>query len=280
MTKAEYGLREIAAGVWQVTDVLDDRAYLVVGERAALLVDTCIGYGDIREQVRQLTDLPLSVALTHAHYDHMGGAYLFDEAWLAEAEDGQWAYEEGLAKRVYARHLAEGVFEGGEMLGFRDGVRPASRHVSDGDVFDLGGITVEAVALPGHTPGSLGYLVRERRILLSGDAVTPIMCLFFPNSLPVSAYRETLAKMSALPFDSFYTGHHDVGFAREALGSFDETAAFAETHRGVTWQHAMLEEYVGCAYLPPCGTIDADSPDFRALIGPYVKRERRGRRRA
>jgi glyoxylase-like metal-dependent hydrolase (beta-lactamase superfamily II) len=278
MTKADYGVREVAQDVWQITDALDDRAYLVVGKCEALLVDTCIGYGDIRSQVRSITDLPVRVALTHAHYDHMGGAYLMGEVWISAAEDGRWEYEEGLAARVYAQHLASGVFEDGTVLGFRDGVRPLSHHVSDGDAFDLGGMVVEAVALPGHTPGSTGYLVRERRVLLSGDAVTPIMCLFFPNSLSVPSYRETLEKMSALPFDRFYTGHHDVGFAKGELASFDDTAAYAEGHRGIPWQHALLEEYVGTAYLPPCGTIDADSPDFRALIGPYVKRERRRRK--
>lgn len=269
-----YQTREVEPGVWQITDVLDDRAYLVVGERGAALVDTCAGYGELVPVVRELTDLPITVLLTHAHYDHVGGAYSFDEVRMGEGDSHEWTYERQLAQRAYQRQLEWGTFADDVPFAPRDGVMPRVRSVAEADVFDLGGVSVEAVALPGHTPGSMGYLVRERRVLLSGDAVTPIMCLFFPRSLGVAAYRETLAKMAHLPFDRFYTGHHDVGFAREELASFDATAAWAQEHRGITWQHAIFEEYTGTAYLAPCDTPDADSPDFRALIGPYVPRSK------
>lgn len=268
MVQVAYRTREIASGIWQITDALDNRAYLVVGGDSAVLVDTCAGYGDIRSAIGELTDLPTSVVLTHAHYDHVGGAYFMDEVGISAADDGEWAYEEGLANRVYQQLVEQGAILPSAPFGVRDGAMPRVRHVTEGDAFDLGGITVEAVSLPGHTAGSTGYLVRERRILLSGDAVTPIMCLFFANSLGIPEYRATLAKMEGLPFTLFYTGHHDVGFAKDELPSFDACAAYAQSHRGVEWQRELLPELKGTAYLPPGGTYDADSPDFRALIGP------------
>lgn len=233
MAQATYSKREIVPGVWQITDVLDDRAYLVVGRDSAVLVDTCAGYGNIWSTVCELTNLPTSVVLTHAHYDHVGGAYFMDEVSICAADDGRWAYEESLANRVYPQLVEQGIFLPDVPFGVRDGAMPRVRHVAEGDTFDLGGITVEAVLLPGHTAGSMGYLVRERRVLLSGDAVTPIMCLFFEDSLGIPAYRATLAKMGELPFDEFYTGHHDVGFGKDELPSFDACAAYAQSHRGV-----------------------------------------------
>ena len=303
-----YTTRQIAPGMWQITDALDDRAYLLVGERAAVLVDTCIGYGDLRAVVCELTDLPITILLTHFHYDHVGGAYFFGggahdgtepsqvaefarteeparadatqttPVFIAADDDGRWDFELARAQRVYDQVVDQGVFDRGVPFGSRDGVFPDVRHVEEGAVFDLGGLTVEAVALPGHTAGSMGYLVRERRVLLSGDAVTPIMCLCFEGHLGIDEYRATLAKMAELPFDTFYTGHHDVAFLREDLPSFDACAEYAQSHRGVAWRHMQLPEYMGTAYLPPCKTIDADSPDFRALIGPYVPRPRKRRR--
>ncbi len=275
MTQNTYRTREVEPGIWQITDVLDNRAYLVVGSCAAVLVDTCVGYGNIRAVVSALTDLSVSVVLTHSHYDHVGGAYFYDEVFISQQDDDQWEYENGLASEVYPQLVERGTFAEGVPFGPRDGKLPRVTHVCEGDVFDLGGLTVEAVLLPAHTPGSMGYLVRERRVLLSGDAVTPIMCLFFPTSQGIEAYRATLAKMSGLPFDRFYTGHHDVGFARQTLASFDACAEYAQTARGITWQHALLSEFVGTAYLPPCNTHDVDSPDFRGLIGPYVPRKKR-----
>ena len=281
---SQYRVEPLEPGVWQITDVLDDRAYLVVGTKAAALVDTCAGYGDIAATAREITDLPMTVLLTHAHYDHVGGAYFFDEAYMAQEEDGRWDYERDLADTAYAKLVARGTFAEGEAFGPRDGTLPTVRHVEEGDLFDLGGLTVEAVALPGHTGGSMGYLVRERRMLLSGDAVTPIMCLMFAESRPISVYRKTLAKMSQLPFDRFYTGHHDVGFDRAELEGFDSCAEFAITDEGIPWQHALLPQFVGSVHLAPCETDDVDSPQFRALIGPVVPRlrraGRRGRRRA
>lgn len=275
MAQDIYRTREIEPGIWQIADVLDDRAYLVVGNRAAVLVDTCVGYGNIRTVVGALTDLPVSVVLTHSHYDHVGGAYFYDKVCISQQDDDQWEYENGLANEVYPQLVERGTFAEGVAFGPRDGKPPRVAHVCEGDVFDLGGLTVEAVLLPAHTPGSMGYLVRERRALLSGDAVTPIMCLFFPRSQGIEAYRATLAKMSGLPFDRFYTGHHDVGFARQSLASFDACAKYAQTARGITWQHALLSEFVGTAYLPPCDTQDVDSPDFRGLIGPFVPRKKK-----
>lgn len=290
-----YITRQIAPGMWQITDVLDDRAYLLVGEHVAALVDTCIGYGDLRTVVRELTDLPITILLTHFHYDHVGGVYFFGgdahdgtqppqaratqatPAFIAADDDGRWDFEVARAQRVYDQTVGQGLFDKDVPFGARDGILPNVRHVEEGAVFDLGGLTVEAVALPGHTAGSMGYLVRERRVLLSGDAVTPIMCLCFEGHLGIDEYRATLAKMAGLPFDTFYTGHHDVAFLREDLPSFDACAEYAQSHRGVAWRHMMLPEYVGTAYLPPCKTVDADSPDFRALIGPYVPRPRKGR---
>ena len=278
MGEVPYRTREVEPGVWQLTDVLDDRAYLVVGERAAALVDTCAGYGNVADAVRSVTDQPLTVLLTHSHYDHVGGAYFLDEAYISAEDDGEWDAEKALAEEAYPQLVGAGTFREDVPFGPRDGALPCVRHVAEGDVFDLGGVTVEAHALPAHTPGSMGYLVRERRVLLSGDAVTPIMCLFFPRSLGVDAHRNTLMKMAALPFDRLYTGHHDVAFSRDSLASFDACAAFAQNDAGVPWQHALLEEFRGTLHFAPCDTDDVDSPDFRALIGPYVPRKRRRKR--
>ncbi len=275
MRNEPFTIRQLEPGIWQITDVLGDRAYVVVGERAAVLVDTCAGYGNILEAVRSITELPLTVLITHAHYDHVGGAFFFDDVYMAAEDDGRWDVEKGHAEAAYGQLIERGTFNKEVPFGPRDGSMPQVAHVREGDLFVLGGATVEVVALPGHTAGSMGYLVREQRVLLSGDAVTPIMCLFFEESLGIDTYRKTLAKMQGLPFDRFYTGHHDVAFLREDLPGFDACAEFALTDRGMSWQHALLSEFVGTIHLAPCDTLDVDSPDFRALIGPYVPRLRR-----
>ncbi len=275
MVKQPYTASRIERCLYQITDVLGDRAYLVVGERAAVLVDACGGYGDLRTFVRGITELPLTVLLTHSHYDHIGGSYFFDEVRMSSLEGDRWDEEAQNARTVYPQLVRRGTCDEATPWALRDGRRPRVLEVGEGDLFDLGGLTVEVVALPGHTPGSLGYLVREHRVLLSGDAVTPIMCLFFNESLGIEAYRQTLAKMADLPFDRFYTGHHDVAFSRASLPSFDACAEHALTDRGVTWQHMLLPDFVGTIHFAPCDTDDVNGPRFRALIGPCAPGSRR-----
>lgn len=281
MSGTLFRTREVALGVWQITDVLDNRAYLVLGERSALLVDSCGGLGNIRACVEELTDLPVQVALTHGHDDHLSGAYWYGEAYLSPLDGGDrcWELVENHSTRIFDQVVAEGIVEADAPFALRDGKRPVELAVSEGDVFDLGGRVVRAVALPGHTPGSMGYLVEDVRVLLSGDAVTPIMCLFFEESLDIATWRATLAKMAELPFERFYTGHHDRGFERDTLASFDAAAEYALTDRGMQWEHARLHEFRGIIHLCPCETFDADSQDFRAVIDHWHELPPRKRRK-
>lgn len=41
--------------------------YLVNGSERSLLIDTCVGAGNLRDFVERLTEKPLTVLLTHGH---------------------------------------------------------------------------------------------------------------------------------------------------------------------------------------------------------------------
>ena len=55
----------------------ETHAYLLAGTEQALLIDTGLGVCDLFSAVRSLTSLPVTVALTHAHWDHIGGCNAF-----------------------------------------------------------------------------------------------------------------------------------------------------------------------------------------------------------
>ena len=282
--KEAFEVTWVASGLYRIVDSLGNHAYLVMGETRALLVDSCDGFGNLRACVESLTDLPVAVVLTHGHEDHMMGSYWFDEAYLSPLDGGnqRWELIEEHTQRIYTQVVAEGLVSEGSPFSLRDGARPRELPVNDGDVFDLGGRTVRAVALPGHTAGAMGYLVEDCGVLLSGDAVTPVMCLFFDDSLTIQGWREqTLARMAELPFTHFYTGHHDHAFPKGVLASFDAAGEYALADRGMEWQHNRLREFRGIIHLCPSETFDADSVDFRAVIDHWHElspRRRRGRR--
>ena len=81
--------------------------------------------------------------------------------------------------------------------------------VQDGDVFDLGGVQIEAIAVPGHTAGTMVYLDRARRVLYSGDACNANTLLGLPCSTTVETYAKSLDHLATYlkGIDKFYGGH-------------------------------------------------------------------------
>lgn len=259
-----FEVEELGERLWRIGDALGDLCYLVEGEREAALVDTLAGLGDVVSLARGLVGekKQLRVLLTHCHPDHVGGAYFARECWVGSACAGAW----NACERQGLELVAGMADEAGVPFGPRDGVRPVVRRVAEGTSFDLGGRTLAAVELPGHTADSVGYLCPELGILFSGDAVTPIMCLCFPESLGLDGWLATLHKMEKLSFERFWTGHHRHDFTNADLVSFEEVAAFARTDRGHSWHHMLVSDWEGTLHLCPCPTSDPDSCDFRAVI--------------
>lgn len=273
--------RAVDDGIWQLTDPLGDRAYLVVGTSCALLVDTMVGCGDLLSCVRSITNQPLLVALTHVHYDHIGGCPQVSEVLVSRLEAPRIAEELYRGRRARVQIIETRLVSEDAPWAIDSKTVPSPVIVREGNIFDLGGLKVEVVELPGHTDGSLGFLVRERRVLLSGDAVTPTMCLFFNESQSIDTWLATIEKMEQLPFDRFWTGHHVAPFTRDSLPSFTEIGEFAQrAPYGMDWQHNVLPEFTGTIYLPDeMLAVEADAPEFRAVIGPHVPRPKPSERR-
>ena len=76
----------VSAHVTRISGAISEYMYLVEGEGRALLIDAGCGVGNIAAYVGTLTALPLTVVLTHGHYDHCGGMYRFDEVYLNREE--------------------------------------------------------------------------------------------------------------------------------------------------------------------------------------------------
>ena len=131
--------------------------YLLVGEEKALMIDLSnpIDWAeDAAESLRSLVaerteGKPLTITFTHEHGDHTGMLPAF-------VEDAEVSFM-----------LPEGDF-----AWFAERYPDAkARFISEGEIFDLGGMEVEAIAVPGHTNGSTAYLLKDQNLLFTGDAV-------------------------------------------------------------------------------------------------------------
>lgn len=167
--------------------------YFLEGENKAVLLDTGMGIGDLRGHVESMTSKPYTVILSHGHCDHAGGAYQFDEVYLNPTD---WPLEKTHAT---LSHRISDVFHGPfpvpQGISEKDFVPQRTRPylpVREGDVFDLGGIHLSFIAVPGHTRGCLVPLIEEERTAIIGDALGENTLLHFPESTGVATYLKSL----------------------------------------------------------------------------------------
>jgi glyoxylase-like metal-dependent hydrolase (beta-lactamase superfamily II) len=234
-----YEVKRIESWLYSFHDPLLSYCYLVVGNEKALLYDTAYGIGDLKGEVRKITDKPITVVLSHGHVDHVNGAYQFDSAHISDKDyslsisQSTPEYKIGNFKRVKDGGLEvppsfdHDVYNNSGP-GIIWGLRP-------GDTFDLGGLSAQAVAMEGHTPGSTGLLIKEKRTLLAGDATNEHMWLFLLESLPISGYIKMLERTLKLDFDTFYCGHWNEPHSKQMIPSYMKVAAEASIEKSMPY---------------------------------------------
>ena len=200
MADRELFIREVRPGIFLMDEAHEATGYLVVGKEKACVIDTMNGYNDLYAAVTRLTDKPLTVVNTHGHPDHIFGNVFFREAYMnpADAELSRMFTEDPeFIRQCRERGLA----------------MPPFRDIREGDVIDLGGRTLEVFALPGHTPGGILLLLREERILFTGDSVNHHLWMQLDGCLPMRSFLKELDRVMFLGerADVILHGHaHDI----------------------------------------------------------------------
>lgn len=215
-----YRVSQLAEGRYRIYDPLGVHMDLFTGTEKALLFDTGYGFVDLRDTIREITDLPLTVVNSHGHMDHANGNAQFDGPIYIHPEDMPVcrAHHSARFKNNAIRYAetATDFFTGEPVRAITSDFDP-ERYiksptgrlvpVTEGHCFDLGGMLLEVVELPGHTRGSIGLLMREEGILYAADAMNDNLWLFLPEATPLAEYRRTLDKAWNLEFDTLIISH-------------------------------------------------------------------------
>lgn len=223
---ATYAISEY--GHWEKV-----HSFLLLGQDKAVLIDTGLGIGNIKEITDTLTRLPIEVLTTHVHTDHIGSHGEFERIFV-HAGDLDWLMHgiKGLSIQQIRRDIGRDItrptpdgFDPGTYTPFQG--KPTGL-LQDGDRIDLGGRTLTVYHTPGHSPGHVAFFDETQGLLFTGDLLydeTPIYA-FYPSTSPVDLVHslERIAEIEGI--QRIYGSHNTLGLNPEIL---------TEVKRAVQW---------------------------------------------
>lgn len=186
-----FHVEKIREHITRITGAAGEMMYLVEGDEKAALIDTGAGVGKLADYVKTLTDKPVIVLLSHGHLDHAMAGYQFDEVYMSPED--QEVYREH-SKTDYRIQFLNAIG-----FAFTDALEEVSEvtfhPIYDEDKYDLGNLTIQAFVCPGHTKGSVVFLLEEERILFLGDACNVNTLVYDWYSTTIEEYRNSLIKV-------------------------------------------------------------------------------------
>jgi glyoxylase-like metal-dependent hydrolase (beta-lactamase superfamily II) len=219
---AIYRIREPALGPLDAC-----HCWLIVGERQGLLIDAGAGVAELAPVVRALCPLPITLLVTHTHFDHIGGAHEFAdrrvhplEAGVLAAPTPQNTLWQGW---LTAESFAWAPRPGFDFAAYEVRPAPASSLVGDGDTIDLGGRRVEILHAPGHSPGLVCAFDLESGALFSSDALYDGPMFFDLPGSDREAGARSITRLAGLGARIVHPGH----FASVAAEDLDAIAGQA-----------------------------------------------------
>ncbi len=202
-----------------------------------------------------------AVLNSHSHEDHLAGNGLFPNARVHVHRDDLPGVRslEGLMA-VYGLPITH-PFATDIVETFHYAPRPDAEGFGDGHLFDLGGSTIEAVHLPGHTRGHSGFRISGGVFFLSDIDLTGFGPYYGDAWSDLEDFDASLRRVREEEADVYVTFHHKgvIEGRDKFVRLVDDFAAVIDRRHS-----AMLE------YLAEPRTL-ADMAAHRFVYRPHVE---------
>ena len=177
---SNFRVTQVGEKVFSILDAGNSSFYVVIGDDRAAVIDTGITPNEcILPVIKELTDKPLILLITHAHVDHF---YHMDEFQTVYMSHREFLMPDAFLTEMMA----------GKSLKLRETV-----DIRSGDVIDLGDNAIEVFEVPGHTPGSVVFLEKRENNLFTGDAIGSGCGVWMqvPGAVSLEEYLESLLNL-------------------------------------------------------------------------------------
>lgn len=236
-----FTVEEIDAETFAISEYRhweETHCYLLCGREEALLIDTGLGVANIKTVVDALTDLPVRVATTHAHWDHIGGHRYFPHLAVHALEKSWLSEKFPIPLQAVKKNLTQfpcnfpadfdvdiyQIFQG-----------MPDTLLRDGDLLHLGGREIQVVHTPGHSPGHCCFYERERGYLFPGDLIYQgCLYAFYPTTDPQLFYR-SVKRLQGYRLSRILPGHHRLNLPASMVDEVE--AGWAQIERSGKLKH-------------------------------------------
>ena len=176
------------------------------GKKLRVLIDVGMGAENLAPVMELGIDL---LILTHCHIDHrLTRAEILDvPVWCHEKEKEWFSNRDLFFTDVGFKRSGldlNGLFD------FANGMfdTEIDHMLTDGERVDIGGITLETIHTPGHTPGHIAFFIPEHNLLFSGDIdLTPFGPFYGHDFADISDFLSSIEKLKQIGAQMVVSGH-------------------------------------------------------------------------
>ena len=226
---------KIADDLYEITETGSIHCYVILGADRALVFDIGYGYEDIHDLIREITNLPIMLAVSHGDPDHALGSRWFSDVWVHPLDCGKMLMNDNdhikTASINYRVNKLPELKDEFNIEAFieRSFEDTKIHFLTDGDVIDLGGTKLEVIHTPGHSYGHIMLLDSQKGRLFSGDQLTRHNVWYFLSADEQAPFAQSVSSMKKLlgrrdEIKEIYPAHNVYPLTVEAIT--DQIACF------------------------------------------------------
>jgi hydroxyacylglutathione hydrolase len=199
---------------YKISNAFDCNIYLVDGGGEYVVIDAGSGMdsnaivawvqrdGIAIEQIKALI-------LTHAHADHAGGASKLRHDLSVPVLAGSLTADIVASGDEARISLPEARRNGIYPAWYRFKACPIDRALCNGETIAIGSLTLQVIAVPGHSADMIALYCPELGALFAGDTVFSggMLALQSSPDFSLSEYRRTIASLSSMNLKQLFSGH-------------------------------------------------------------------------